>query len=120
MENKTNERSRDTDNQGRLREPNDETNRATDGSEPVATPRGDGDSDPNNNNEETGAEGVPTEDEIRAAEIAYIDDTEIVDGAISTPLYRRAYADFDPDETEVQLLEHFVYKSEELEKDGYF
>jgi len=33
---------------------------------------------------------------------------------------RRAVADFDPEETEPQLAEHFVYKDEEFEKDGYF
>lgn len=71
-------------------------------------------------NEEGSDEGEPSEAEIRAAELKTIDETEISDEAETTTLYRRAVSDFDPNETEVQLAEHWVYRDEELERDGYF
>ena len=70
--------------------------------------------------EEGSDEGVLTEAEKRELELKKIDETEISDFAETTPLYRRAVSDFDPKETRPQLAEHWEYRDEEYERDGYF
>lgn len=49
-----------------------------------------------------------------------VEHTEILDNAQSTPNYRRAVADFDPESSEPQLAEFWEYTDAEYDRDGYF
>jgi len=80
----------------------------------------DGNIIPDIHDEEAGDPGVPTEDELREQRYEEIDNTEISDTEKTSALYRRAVSDFDPEENEVQLAEHYVYTDAELEEHGYF
>lgn len=84
---------------------NDETRRSTTSTEP---------------REETDDERTAREAEERAAELKEIDETEISNTHQTSALYRRAVSDFDPNETEPQLAEHWIETDDELERFGYF
>lgn len=49
-----------------------------------------------------------------------LEHTEISDEYETTPFYRRAVAEFDPDDTRPQLAEFWVFRDPEYERDGYF
>ncbi len=70
------------------------------------------------------AEPVESEQEQSARErrelIEAADDTEIVDGGISTRAYRRASAVFDPADDRLQLAEHYHFRSAAYERHGRF
>ncbi|PWN73075.1 hypothetical protein CV717_28980 [Bacillus cereus] len=67
-------------------------------------------SDQGRGNEDlSGEDQEAVEAEERAMWLADIDAREIHDVHTTTAAYRRAFALFDPSETEVQLLEHFEY-----------
>ena len=76
--------------------------------------------DTSRSNEKGSDQRTPTQAELRAAELEEIDNTEISEEHTTTSLYRRAVSDFDPKETEPQLAEHYVYRDDEFERDGYF
>lgn len=73
-----------------------------------------------------GVPEVPVEsDEERVARervelIAAADGAEIVDGGESTTAYRRASAVFDPEDDQVQLAEHYHFRSADFERHGRF
>ncbi len=73
--------------------------------------------------------GVPEEpvetDEERVTRqrrelIELADDTEIIDGGVSTTAYRRAIAVFDETDDRLQLGEHWHFTDAEFEKHGRF
>ncbi len=73
--------------------------------------------------------GVPEEpvetDEERVARerrefIESADDTEIIDGGVSTTAYRRAIAVFDETDDRLQLGEHWHFTDAEYERNGRF
>lgn len=49
-----------------------------------------------------------------------IDSTEVSREHRTSALYRRAVSDYDPDELQPQLLEHYVFHDPEFDRDGYF
>lgn len=69
-------------------------------------------------------EPIETDEERAARErrefIAVTDDTEIVDGGYSTTAYRRAIAVFEDDDAELQLAEHYYFRSAAFERHGRF
>jgi len=76
-----------------------------------------------------GPVGVPEEpvesEEDRIARerrefIQSADDTEIIDGGVSTIAYRRAIAVFDETDDRLQLGEHWHYTDADYEKNGRF
>lgn len=62
--------------------------------------------------------GISKEDENN--KIPDVEDVEIHEEFTTTPLYRRAVSLFDPDEKNVQLIEHWEYMDEDISKRGYF
>lgn len=70
------------------------------------------------------AEPVESEQERDTRErrelIETADDTEIIDGGISTAAYRRAVAVFDPEDDRLQLAEHYHFRSATYERNGRF
>lgn len=121
MADKIEPRIRNEDNPGgTMPDFNTDPRKPIDKRDDVETPGSYGHTDPARVDQETGNQRVPTEEEIRTQLLDDIDNTEILDEGTSTQLYRRAIADFDPDETEAQLSEHYVFRDEELEKKGYF
>lgn len=86
----------------------------------LATPGDAGDQLSPDDDQEDGGEAVPTEEELRELRYKDIDDTEISYEVETSKLYRRAISDFDENETEVQLSEHWVFTDAELERDGHF
>ena len=65
-----------------------------------------------------------TAEEIAAAQederLRTIDETEIFDFAQSSTNCRRAFADFDPDNKDVQPAEFWSYRDKEHERHGHF
>ena len=70
--------------------------------------------------QETDDERAARETQERETELARIDETEFVEDAQSTTLARRAFALFDPNDTEPQAAEHWVEIDQELEQFGNF
>ncbi len=59
-------------------------------------------------------------DRERREFIAAADDTEIIEGGFSTTAYRRAIAVFDETDDELQLAEHYNFRSAQFERHGRF
>ena len=72
----------------------------------------------------TAGSDTRTPEEIAAAEeeerLREIDETEIFDFAESSTNCRRAFADFDPDNKDVQPAEFWRYRDKEHERHGHF
>lgn len=49
-----------------------------------------------------------------------IEETEVSEDATTTKLYRRAVAEFDPDETRPQLAEFYRFRDREIDEHGFF
>lgn len=82
----------------------------------------DGDGHPSSNepHPERSDEREPTPAELRAAELEEIDATEISQDHTTSTVYRRAFSDYDPEITDEQICEHWVYRDAEYERDGNF
>lgn len=81
---------------------------------------GDGSDSASDDSEEGSDEGDVETPEQRAERLKEISETEVSTEYTSSPQYRVAVSEFDPDDTDPQPAEHWVYNDPEFEEHGNF